>query len=216
MSSFSMPGLATGLDTSSIIQQLMSIERRPVALMQAKQKVQSGALDRLRLLNTKFLALETAAKAVMGASTSATSPFGAKTASSSNNAFFTATASSTATPGTYSVEVLSLAKAQKAGGDVFTAPTANGTLTIDNGVKTANVAITAGMTVTDVAAAINADSNSGLAASVVDNRLVLLGKATGVAENYTISGSYGTLVSELGLQPSSRRPTPRSRSRASP
>lgn len=203
MSELSFSGLATGLDTSSIIQQLMSIERRPVNLMAAKQKTQSTVLDRLRLLNTKFLALETAAKAVMGSGTSATSPFGAKTASSSNNAFFTATAGSGATPGSYSVEINSLAKAQKLGGNAFTAPTAAGTLTITNTTdasKTANVSITAGMTADQVAAAINGTSSSGLAASVVAGKLVLFGKNTGTAENYAVSGSYGTLVNELGLQ----------------
>ena len=203
MSEFSFSGLATGLDTSSIIQQLMSIERRPVSLMQTKQKVASTSLDRLRLLNTKFLALETAAKAVMGSGTSATSPFGAKTASSSNNAFFTASATNAATPGSYSIEVNALAKAQKVGGNAFTAPTANGTLTITNTtdpLKTATINVTAGMTVDQVAAAINSDSASGLAASIVGGSLVLLGKSTGATENYAITGSYGTLVNELGIQ----------------
>lgn len=202
MSELSMPGLATGLDTSSIIQQLMSIERRPVALLQSKQKVANTGLDRLRLLNTKFLALETAAKAVMGSGTSATSPFGAKSASSSNNSFFTATASSAATPGTYSIEVLALAKAQKVGGNAYVGPTANSTLQITNGTKTANINLAAGATVDDVASAINADANSGLAASVVSGKLVLTGKATGAAENYAITETAGSgnLVNELGLQ----------------
>lgn len=202
MSDLTMPGLATGLDTSSIIQQLMSIERRPVAMLQTKKKLENTGLDRLRQLNTKFLALETAAKALMGSSTSATSPFGAKTASSSNNAFFTATASNTATPGTYSMEVLALAKSQKVGGSAYLGVTANSQLQISNGVKTATINITAGDSVDTVAAAINADSASGLAASVVGGKLVLLGKTTGAAENYSlteIAGS-GNLINELGLQ----------------
>ncbi len=202
MSDFTMPGLATGLDTSSIIQQLMSIERRPVTMLQSRKKVENTGLERLRLLNTKFLALEAAAKAVMGSSTSATSPFGAKTASSSNNAMFTATAGSTATPGSYSLEVLALAKSQKVGGNAYTGVTAASQLQISNGVNTATINIAAGDSVDTVAAAINADSNSGLAASVVSGKLVLLGKGSGLAENYTlteVSGS-GSLLSELGVQ----------------
>lgn len=201
MSNFALSGLSTGLDTSSIIEQLMSIERRPQNAMKTQSATQSKMLDRMRLLNTKFLALENAAKAVMGVS-AATSPFGAKSASSSNPAVFTASATSGATAGTYTVDVLSLAKAQKAGGNVFSAPTGNGVLTITNGTNTANINITAGDSVDTVAAAINADAASGLAASVVGGRLIVLGKQTGAAEQYTLSGSYGTLVNELGLQAS--------------
>jgi flagellar hook-associated protein 2 len=202
MSELSMSGLATGLDTSTIIEQLMSIERRPVTLMETNKKTQSTVLDRLRLLSTKMLALETAAKNVMGTGSTASSPFGAKSAASSNNAVFTASSTSSATPGTYSVEVMSLAKSQKLGGNTFTGVTAASQLQISNGTNTATISIAAGATVDQVASAINADSASGLAASVVGGKLVLLGKQTGAVENYTLtelSGS-GNLRNELGLQ----------------
>ena len=196
---FRLSGLSSGLDTQAVIDQLMSIERRPINLMLVNQKSAQTVLDRYRALNTKLSALQNSAKALQGAGGSFNlSPFAAKSATSSDATKLTATAEGNATPGTYNVRIQQLALEQKTGGGAFTAPAAAANLTIAGGsAGSKTIAITAGMTADQVASAING-SGAGMNATVVSGRLVLTGKETG--EAYTISDDNGgTLVGNLGL-----------------
>lgn len=200
MSDLRLSGLSSGLDTSAVIEQLMSIERRPINLMAQNQAKAQKVLDRYRMLNTKLAALQTSAKALQGMSGNfAMSPFAARTATSSDTTKLSATADGNAPTGTYSVTVNALAREQKTGGGAFTGAV-SGQLTITDSTGTAkNVAITAGMTALDVASAVNATDN-GMTATVIDGKLVLTGKQTG--ETYTLSDDVGgTLVTDLGLDP---------------
>lgn len=197
-SGIQLSGLATGLDTSSVISQLMAIERRPVQMMAANQNAAQGKLDRLRALNLKLSALQTAAKGLVGTSFNL-SPFAAKTATSSNTSVFGASADATASTGSYSIDVQQLAREQRTGGGAFTSPAAAGTLRItadDGSFKDLNVA--AGATINDVKDAINA-GNMGMTASVVNNTLILTGGATG--RTYTVDDGDGTndFAASLGI-----------------
>lgn len=198
MSSFSLSGLSSGLDTSAIVESLMQIERRPINLIQQNKAKAQLVLDRYRALNTKLAALQTAAKNLQGASGSfATSPFAAKTVTSSDATKFKATADGTATVGSHNVVVTALAREQKTGGAAYVGDT-SGQLTITDSLGTAfNVAVTAGDSVETVAAAING-ANGGMSASVLSGKLVLTGKQTG--ETFTLSDdTAGALKTSLGL-----------------
>ncbi|MFN3430374.1 MAG: flagellar filament capping protein FliD [Candidatus Sericytochromatia bacterium] len=198
MSDLRLSGLSSGLDTSAVIEQLMSIERRPINLMAQNQAKAQKVLDRYRLLNTRLAALQTSAKALQGTSSNfAMSPFATRTATSSDATKLSATADGNAPTGTYSVTVNALAREQKTGGGAF-GGTVSGQLTVTDSQGTAtNVAITAGMTAADVALAVNG-ANGGMSATVIDNKLVLTGKQTG--ETYTLSDDVGgNLVTDLGL-----------------
>ena len=46
-----LSGLTTGLDTSSIIQQLMAVEKRPVIMMQNKVTTDQGKLSAYQAIN---------------------------------------------------------------------------------------------------------------------------------------------------------------------
>lgn len=196
----SFTGLATGLDTNTIVKQLMTIERRPVTSLQSKKATTNTVIDRLRALNTKLSALENSAKSLIGASLS-TSAFTAKKATSSDEKIFTAkvTNNTTAINGTFTMDVIRLARAQSRGGGAFNAGHAGGTLTISGAAGTANISVSAGETVDSIAAKINADTASGMNATVVNGRLRLVGKNTGAAENYTFSTSGGMSLGDLGL-----------------
>lgn len=202
MDSLALSGLSSGLDTQAVISQLMSIEKRPVQLMQQNQAKAQSVLDHLRTLNTKMSALQTAAKSLLSASGSfSLSAFATKTATSSDSTKFTATASGSATAGTYNVNVTQLAAAQKSGGGTFTALSTSGTLTLTEAStgNTTNVALTAGMDVNQVASAING-ANGSMTATVVNGGLVVTAKATG--ESYTFSDNVGgALVSDTGINP---------------
>ena len=103
----SFGGLASGLDTQAIIKALVAVEERPIfALEKTKTNLgkQKSLFGDLKGLLEK---LATAAKKLK-----TTSDFLTMKATSSDEDILSASASSTATPGTYEVEVLALAKGQ--------------------------------------------------------------------------------------------------------
>lgn len=63
----SISGLSSGLDTSTIISQLMQLERIPQGRLQTKQTAMESALGSFRTLNTKFNSIVTAAEKLGGA-----------------------------------------------------------------------------------------------------------------------------------------------------
>lgn len=62
----SVDGLVSGLNTSTIIQQLMQLERQGQVRLQTRQRDTESAISALQALNTKFLAITTAAKGMTG------------------------------------------------------------------------------------------------------------------------------------------------------
>lgn len=108
MSSISFGGLVSGLDTDSIIQQLISIESRPLALLSQQRSVYESQIEAYKDLNTRISALENKAFAL----TQMNNLLGKK-ASSSRSEALVATASREAQTGSYQVEVLQLATASR-------------------------------------------------------------------------------------------------------
>jgi len=164
----SFGGLASGLDTQAIISALVAVERNPILQLQKKesdlkqQKSLFGDLDGL---------LDKLSDSVRKLKT--TSSFLQMSATSSNEDILTASASSTATPGTYDVRVLALASGQinTAGAASASDPIANTnasvSLQMDAGGQT--YFITADNNLNAIAAAINDESeNSGVRAEVID------------------------------------------------
>jgi flagellar hook-associated protein 2 len=108
MSVISFGGLATGLDTGSIIAQLLAVRSQPMYRLQsqvAAYESQQQAVDILKGYCSELLA--TVQDLDSG------SEFGAFTASSANESIFTATASNSASAGFHNITVNSLASAQK-------------------------------------------------------------------------------------------------------
>ncbi len=164
----SFGGLASGLDTQAIISALVAVEQRPIFQLEAKQtqlKKQKSLFGDLDGLLDK---LNDAAKKLKTSSS-----FLKMSADSSNEDILTASASSTAAPGTYDVKVLELASGQinRAGAASATDPLANTNSTVslqlDSGGQT--YFITADNNLNAIAAAINDESeNSGVRAEVID------------------------------------------------
>ena len=55
---FSVGGLASGLDTQNILDQLIALERRPVVLLENRQKQYSERLNVWKQVNSKLQALK--------------------------------------------------------------------------------------------------------------------------------------------------------------
>jgi len=117
-----------------------------------------------------------------------------------DNSIASATTSSDAVPGTYSLEVQNLATAASLTSNAFaTAASAVGTGTLTIAVGSASTSITIGSgdnTLAGIASAINSASNNpGVTASVISTsggaRLVLSGTSTGAANAITVTQSGG-------------------------
>jgi flagellar hook-associated protein 2 len=195
----SFGGLASGLDTKAIISALTAIERRPISQLETKKTSLNRQKSLFGDLGTLLGKLTTAAKALK-----TTSDFLQMKAASSNEDLLTATASSTATPGSYDIKVLSLARSQVSASAGAASPTASlggpASLQIDIGGNTHFIAVNS-PTLDSVAAAIN-DQDIGVRASVVDTgntinggteryQLVLRSATTGSEGAFTVSYDDG-------------------------
>ena len=191
-SGISFSGLGSGIDTATIVSQLMSLERQPITNIQRdKTKVQSrqGVVQEintlLKTLRDKALALKDGAS------------FAIKTASSTDATVATALADATAAKGAYNLTVTALSKAHTQASVASPVISAD-TLHLTVGTTTANVALTGTETLQQVADKINGAADTPVAASVVNNKLVLISKTTGAAGAMTVT-SDGGLAGALGL-----------------
>ncbi len=104
----SFDGLATGINTTETVDKLIEVESRPKILKEAEKARLENQLSAWQEVNTKLLDLRTQAQEIWKASTWTT-----LSATSSNENILTATASSDAQPGTYTIEVSQLAQAHQ-------------------------------------------------------------------------------------------------------
>lgn len=99
---------SAGLDVNGIVSQLMVAERQPLTKLATKEAGYQAKLSAYGSIKSSFSNFQAALQGLNSAS-----KFQALTATASDTSVFSATASSTAVPGTYSLEVTSLAQAQK-------------------------------------------------------------------------------------------------------
>lgn len=102
-SGISFSGLFSGLDTETIIEQLLQIERRPIRLLEQKKTKLDFEKQNLQEVNNSLLTLKgTLSTLAAGVTTQ-------MTAASSDESILTASANAAAVPGTYDVVVKQLA-----------------------------------------------------------------------------------------------------------
>lgn len=98
---------ATNLDINSIISQLMTVERQPIAKLNIKEASYQAKLSAYGSVKGAVSSFQSAVQGLSG-----TSNFQTLKATPSDTTIFSASAASTAVAGTYSLEVTSLAQAQ--------------------------------------------------------------------------------------------------------
>lgn len=193
-------GVGSGLDVSSIISQLMAIERQPLTRLDEQKTSFQTKLSAFGQVKSALSKLQDAAATLAKATT-----FSSTTASAGDTKAFSVTSSATATPGSFAVEVEQLARAQRVATSATTAPSVGaGTLTISlgsyatdgtftpavDGEKT--ISLSAGATLNDLRDAINA-ADAGVSAQVVNNgtvnQLVISSKTTGAAQAFKLTGT---------------------------
>jgi flagellar hook-associated protein 2 len=200
----SAPGVGSGLDVNSIVNQLMEIERQPLNRLESSKKDLQVQLSAFGQLNS---ALSTFQSALGDLKT--VDAFEVYKAVSSDEGAFTATADSSAAPGSIDIQVVRLAEVHKMGslaiadtdttalgraGDKMTFTVNGNAFTVDGG----------GMTLSQLADAINdAPDNTGVSATIISensgsNRLVLTSAETGNANAINLSAT-GRLDRDLDL-----------------
>jgi flagellar hook-associated protein 2 len=194
----SFSGLASGLDTSSIITQLTTTAQVPITTLNTQITGYNSQLSDWQTLNSNLAALQTAVTTL-----SSQSKTNVPTANSSNPAAATITSQIGATLGSHTLSVTQLAQAQ----EVVSASESSGTTALgQTGSFTLNgktVQINSSDALQDVAGKINA-AGAGVTANVIavgtnDYRLTLSSTQTGTANSIAAADTGGTVLSSLGL-----------------
>jgi flagellar hook-associated protein 2 len=118
---------STGLDVNSIVSQLMTVERQPIKKLDVREASYQAKLTAYGSVKGAVSSFQTALQSLNSAS-----KFQSLKATSSDTTVFSASATSTAVAGTYSLEVSSLAQAQK----LVAAGQTSSTATIGSGTAT--------------------------------------------------------------------------------
>ncbi|HEY9900165.1 MAG TPA: flagellar filament capping protein FliD [Pantanalinema sp.] len=191
MGGFSVGGIASGLDTKALVEQLMSIEQQPLRLLQQKKSALNTKNQVFQTINTRILALK-------GAASELTMDLNlrAKSATSSDTNVLTAKAGADAASGSYRINVKQLATATtlRSGAGLGTAlsdastvlseikgsaPIKAGTFTIqwtrdsDGSTQTNTVTVDPTKSLSDVFAGISTQTGGDVTAALVGNKIEL-------------------------------------------
>lgn len=209
----SVDGLVSGLDTTSIISQLIELERRPIDLLEKKQETLAEQKSAWQEVNTRLLALETAANDIRTSNEFSAKSGVFKSNNTNGGSVLSVTAGSDVAAASHAIVVSQLALAKKsASNEAFASTTsaagANGTITIDG---TYNISVSADDTLEEIKNNINA-SGASVTASIINAgtssspqyKLIVSADDTGTDNSFTITDvtnlSFGTTQSAQDAQ----------------
>lgn len=188
----------SSIDVNSLVSQLVAAERKPLD-NQLARAVQKNTLQ-VSATSALLGALSSFQSALNGLKT--TNVFSGRSTTSSHEDIVTATATATAAPGRYDIEVERLASSQQISSTAFaggaTTVVGSGTLTISLGGTSFSVGVAdPANTLADIRNAINSStSNPGVSASIINAadgaHLVLTSTKTGAANAIQVTQT-GTL-----------------------
>ena len=201
----SSAGIGSGLNVSDIVSKMMSLEQRPLNLLQAKANSTEAKISSFGQIKAALSGLYEAANGLSNLTT-----WRGKQVTSGDKSVATGTATGEATAASFSLKVDSLAQGQSLASGVFASGTtmgADGQLTLQKGRwDAAGTGFTAGSgsavpisiaatdTLADVAAKIT-NSGSGITAVVVKgssgDRLLVRGTDTGEENGFSMSVQGG-------------------------
>ncbi|MBI5892981.1 MAG: flagellar filament capping protein FliD [Deltaproteobacteria bacterium] len=192
-------GITSGIDYASLIEGLIKIERQPITLMENRQSRLETSKSALSTLSSKLKELQSAADALKS-----TTSFNVFKTSVSDETVFTASASSSASAGNYTIKVNLLAKNHQIvstgvadkDATLIAAGAGSFKFTVGSGaVQTVNVDATT--TMQKLADDINALS-AGATASIVNTgteyKLILKSNETGTSNSLAITQNDTTLT----------------------
>lgn len=198
MAAITSAGVGSGLDINAILAQLMAIERRPLAALEQKQSAYRTQLSAYGRLQSALASFQDAMEAL-----ESTDRFKAYKASVEDESVFTASASASASVGSYDIEVVQLAVAHRLNSQRYadktttTVGASGDKMRIAIGTQAFEVTI-GGKTLEQIRDAVNdAADNVGVTATLVPDydtttateyyRLVLTANETGTSYALTLS-----------------------------
>jgi len=194
MATVSSMGIGSGIDLQSIFSKIMDAESAPLTTLNTKISSYNTQISLFGTIKSKLSTLQSAAETL-----EFPSRLSAVSATPSDSTVLTATASASASKGSYSVDVTQLASAQKSfsqaylSGKTFSAGTLSITL---NGETSAHeITVSDGDTLAQISAKIN-EAGFGVTASVVSGvdgeRLMLAGANSGSTNSFVLdAGTTG-------------------------
>jgi flagellar hook-associated protein 2 len=205
MATFGIDGMISGLDTTSIISQLMQIEAQPQLRLKASVSTAQITVSAYQSINTRLLAISTAADKLQKASA-----WTAGTASASNDAV-TVTAGESPLPGSLTFSVTQLATAKSVATQEFTSRTDPASLSgfplriVKADGTSVSISPSDG-SLDAIASAINTATNAGVRAAVVQvspglYRMQITSTSTGTASDFSITDQNGNAFAGLTLSP---------------
>jgi flagellar hook-associated protein 2 len=200
-------GKTSGIDVSTVVGELMQVERQPEVQLQNQQTSINSQVSALTGISTQLTALYTSVnslKDIFGA-------FSQNTTGSSDSAIVSATADSTAAAGTHSITVSKLATTSSSYSGYIPSGTSLGgaQIIINYGsdptkpVKTDTINIpSADTTLQQAASYINSGSYGATASVLTDSqgsRLVLVSKSSGANGNLNVSSPAASFTTAAGI-----------------
>src|SRR3954451_23551230 len=189
----SLSGMASGLDTDSIISQLMAIEQNKVTAVQMRQVSVTQHKTDLSTIKSKLDAVKSAAADLSAAALWKPS----QTTASSDPTKLDVSVLGGAGIGGHSIQINRLASSAQHGFSFDkTNLTTDGKLTLaysNDALSSMDIPVKAGATATDIATAVNASDKAPVYAAVVKEngveRLVFSSRKTGDNSNFTVDTS---------------------------
>ena len=200
-----LSGLASGMDTESIVAELMSAQRLKSSKIENKKTKAEWKQDKWKDLNKKLYDFYTGSLYKLKLQSS----YSTRTATSSDTARVAVTAGNGAAPGTHQIKVTQLASAQfvtgsKLGESVASDTTlsslsvGSGDITITNGSNIKTLTVGADTKMSDL---VNAFKEAGLNASFdnTQKRLYISSKSSGTDSAFSLTAAGTIDLSKVGL-----------------
>lgn len=200
MPAITAPGVGSGLDINSLVDQLVALEKRPLQAVQSQKSNVQAQLSSYGKFKSVLSDFQSAMSAL-----STRDSFQIFAASSSNENSFAATTGADARGGSYAIDVTSLAASHKLASGAFTDSTTvvgEGTLTLQNGSDSFDVVIdSSNNTLAGIRDAINsASDNTGVSATILSDdagtRLIMTSRESGTANAIQVSVTGDSLGSD--------------------
>ena len=202
MADLGLDGLASGMGTEEIINQLVQLERRPIINMEQEKMDLEESKNAWRDVNSRLDKLEGKLTQLKLSST-----FQSNSTTSSNEDVATASATSDADAGNYDINVNQLAQANRLGAttkiadnDLALSDPVNLDTNVEGDISINGTTITvdADETLSSLNNKIN-EAGAGVSSTIIDGNLVLESSETGADNTISLTDNGNNLLDNLGI-----------------
>jgi flagellar hook-associated protein 2 len=193
----SLGGLASGMDTGAIIEQLVALEKQPIYRYESEISQLEKQKSSWRDINSRISSLGDKLTDLKFSST-----YNSRKAVSSNEAVATAIASNDAAEANYDLEVIQLAQAERAASTADIADSTTDLASVGAGkisIRGTEIDIQADYSLNDIRDEINNTQDLGAKATIIDNNLVIESTETGTENSLNLKDVNGSVLADLGV-----------------